>query len=124
MNQKVTMIIRIVFGLFCIFFGLNKFIGFMSFPPIPGDGQTLMNIYFSSGFLKLIGALEVVFGAGMVIGKYVPLSLTILIAIMFNAVVFHALHDTATIGGAILGLVLGIVLVYGYKDRFSSLLSA
>ncbi|MEM9545490.1 MAG: DoxX family protein [Bacteroidota bacterium] len=124
MNEKVVMGIRILFGVFCLIFGLNKFLGFIPFPPIDGDGGTLMSIYFTSGFLKIIGVLEIVFGLALIINKYVPLSLTILIAIMFNAFIFHALHDMAGIGGAVLGMILGLLLVYANKDRFKDLLSA
>jgi len=124
MNSKVTMGIRILFGLFCLIFGLNKFIGFMPFPPIPGDGGTLMTIYATSGFMKIIGVLEIVFGLALLLGKFVPLALTILGAIMFNAFLFHALHDMGNIAGAVIGCIMSLVLVYAYKDRFSSLLSA
>jgi len=123
MNAKVVMGLRILFGLFCLIFGLNKFIGFMPFPPIPGDGGTLMGIYATSGFMKIIGMLEILGGLALLVNKFVPLALTILIAIMFNAAIFHGLHDMANIGGAILGLILGLVLVYANKDRFSDLLS-
>jgi len=58
------------------------------------------------------------------LNKYVPLSLTFTVAIMFNAFLFHALHDMAGIGGAVLGMILGLLLVYIHKDRFSDLLSA
>ena len=124
MNAKVAMGIRILFGVFCLIFGINKFIGFMPFPEIPGDGGTLMGIYATSGFMKIIGVLEILGGLALLINKYVPLALTILVAIMFNAAVFHGLHDIKNIPGAILGLVLGLVLVYVNKDRFSDLLSA
>lgn len=125
MNPKVTTGLRVFFGLFCLLFGVNKFLGFMAFPEIPGDGGVLMGIYATSGFMKLIGLLEILGGLALVVGKYVPLALTILIAIMFNAVVFHLLHDDpANAVGAIIGLALGLALVYAYKERFSSLLSA
>lgn len=124
MNAKVKMGIRILFGLFCLIFGLNKFLGFMPFPTIPGDGGTLMGIYATSGFLKIIGVLEILGGLALLLNKYVPLALTILVAIMFNAAIFHALHDINNIPGAILGLILGLVLIYANKDRFSDLLSA
>lgn len=124
MNPKITMGIRILFGLFCLIFGINKFANFMAFPTIPGDGGTLMGIYATSGFMKIIGVLEIIGGLLLLVGKYVPLALTFMIAIMFNAAIFHALHDPANIVGALLGLILGLVLVYAYKDRFSSLLSA
>jgi len=124
MNSKITMGLRIVYGLFLLVFGINKFAHFMDFPPIPGDGGVLLGIYATSGFFSIIGVLEIIGGLALLAGKYVPLALTIAIAIMFNAVLFHGLHDIANIGGAILGMVLGLALVYAYKDRFTSLLSA
>lgn len=124
MNPKITIGIRILFGLFCLIFGLNKFAHFIPMPAIPGDGGTLMGIYATSGFMKIIGILEIVGGLLLLVGKYVPLALTLMIAIMFNAAIFHALHDPPAIVGALVGLVLGLILVYAYKERFSSLLSA
>ncbi|MEE9372936.1 MAG: DoxX family protein [Saprospiraceae bacterium] len=124
MNPKITMGIRILFGLLCLVFGLNKFLGFLEMPPISGDGGELMKIYFTSGFFKILGVLEILGGLALIAGKYVPLALTILLAIMVNAFIFHVLHNIGGIGAAALGLVLGLVLVYAYRDRFSSLLSA
>ena len=124
MNEKIVMGIRILFGIFCLIFGLNKFLNFMPFPLIEGDGGTLMGIYSTSGFFYLIGVLEALGGLALLVNKYVPLALTFLIAIMFNALVFHLLHHMAGIGGAALGLILGLILVYAYKERFTSLLSA
>ena len=124
MNDKVVMGIRILFGIFCLVFGLNKFLNFMPFPPLEGDAATLMTIYSTSGFFKIIGVLEIVFGLALILGKYVPLALTVLVAIMFNAFIFHALHDMGGIGGAVLGMLLSLILIYAHKDKFSDLLSA
>ncbi len=124
MNSKVTMGLRILFGIFCLVFGLNKFLNFLAFPEIPGDGGTLMGIYFTSGFLKIIGVLEILGGIALLANKFVPLALIIMTAIMFNALLFHALHDPANIAGAVLGYVLSLALVYAHKERFQSLLSA
>lgn len=124
MNHKVTTGLRIFFGLFCLFFGINKFVGFLEFPPIPGDGGTLLSIYASSGFLKIIGVLEILGGIALLIGRYVPMALIVMIAIMLNAAVFHALHDPGAIAGALVGLVMSLVLLYAYKTRFLSILSS
>ncbi len=124
MNSTVIMVLRILLGLFLLIFGINKFAGFMEMPAIPGDGGTLMGIYATSGFMSIIGALEIIAGLALLAGKYVPLALTFSVAIMFNAAVFHALHAMGGIGGAVVGLLLSLALVYAYKDRFKSLLSA
>ncbi len=122
--DKLPLAIRILLGLMMFVFGLNKFLDFMPPLVIPGDGGTLMGIYFASGFMKIIGGLEVVFGLALLLNKYVPLALTFLIAILFNATIFHLLHDIANIGPAIGALLMGLYLVYAHKPRFLSLLSA
>jgi len=124
MNDKVSMGIRIVLGIFMLVFGINKFAGFLPFPPMGEDATTLMGIYSSSGFLKIIGVFEVVFGIALLLNKYVPLALTILTAIMFNALLFHLLHDPKGAGGAAVALILCLAGIYKNKDRFKSLLSA
>jgi len=124
MNDKVKMGLRILLGVAMIVFGANKFGHFMPMPAPEGDWAVLMGALASSGFLKLIGVLEIVFGLLLVFGKYVPLSLAVIVAIMFNAAVLHGLLDPANITGALVFLILGLVLVYMNKERFSDLLSA
>lgn len=124
MNSKVTLVVRILLALFILLFGVNKFANFMPFPPVPGDGGILMGIYATSGFFGIIGALEIAAGLALLAGKFIPIALTIIIAIMVNAVIFHLLHEPATVMGSIIGLVLSLVLVFGYKDKFGTFLNA
>ena len=124
MNEKVTTAVRIIFGLFCLFFGINNFAQFIIFPTIPGDGGELLRIYVESGFMNLIGVMEILGGLALLLKKYIPLALTVLIAILFNATLFHVLHDPKNIAGALLGLIMGLILVYAYKVRFFSVMSS
>ena len=123
MNPTVFKIIRLLLGLFMAVIGLNKFLVFTEIPNPPGDGGILMQIYISSGFLKLIGILELLGGMALLLNKFVPVAITILTAIMFNATVFHILHDPSGIGPAALSLFLCLILVYAHKDRFNHFLS-
>lgn len=124
MNDKVKMGLRILLGVMMIVFGANKFGHFMPMPPPEGDWAVLMGSLGKSGFLSLIGVLEIVFGLLLVVGKYVPLALTIITAIMFNAAVLHGLYDPANIAGSIVFLVISLILIYLNKEKFTSLLSA
>jgi putative oxidoreductase len=124
MNQKVTLVVRILVGLMMVVFGANKFLNFMPQPTeIPEQMGALMGILMNSPFMTIIGVLEVLGGLGLILNKFVPLSLTVLIAVLFNAALFHLFFDPANVVGASVFLVLCLVLVYGYKDRFKSLLT-
>ncbi|MFK7799586.1 MAG: DoxX family protein [Aureispira sp.] len=124
MNSKVETVIRILFALSLLIFGLNKFFYFIPNPPIEGAGGELMNIYVTSGFMKMIGGLEVLVGISLLIQKFVPFFLTIIAAIMFNAVVFHILYDLAALGPAVAALIITLLHIYFNKSRFKDLLSA
>ena len=123
MEKIVFKILRILLGLFMVIIGINKFLEFIEIPNPPGDGGELMQIYITSGFLKLIGVLEFLGGITLLVNKFVPLALTFITAIMFNATVFHGLHDPSGIGGAAFCLSLSLVLVYANRERFKELLS-
>lgn len=124
MNSKVAMVLRILLALSLVIFGLNKFLNFIPNPPIEGTGGELITIYKASGFMKLIGGLEVLGGISLLANKFVPLSLTFIVAIMFNAMIFHILHAPAGLGNAVGALIVSLLLVYHNKARFTSLLSA
>ncbi|MEL6255983.1 MAG: DoxX family membrane protein [Bacteroidota bacterium] len=124
MKNTVWMIVRILLGLFMAIIGLNKFLVYIEIPNPPGDGGQLMGIYISSGFLKLIGLLELLGGIALLANRFVPLALTFITAIMFNATLFHAFHDLPGIGPAAFCLLLSLALVYHNKEDFSTLLKA
>ncbi len=123
MNPKLTLALRVLLGLFLLIFGLNKFLNFLPPFPMEGDFGVLMGVLFSSGFLSLIGVLEVLAGLALLAGKFVPLALIFSTAIMFCAAVFHLLLDPANVGGAVVGLLLSLILVYAFKPRFLSVVS-
>ena len=124
MKITVSKVLQLLLGLFMVTLGLNKFLVFIEIPNPPGDGGELIQIYITSGFLKLIGVLEFLGGLALLTNKFVPLALTFITAIMFNAFLFHALHDPAGIGGAAVAFLMSLALVYTHRDRFSSLLKA
>lgn len=124
MNDKVKTGLRIFFGVICVVFGLNPFLNFMPMPPMPGDAGTLMDIYHSSGFMKFISVFQILGGLGLIFGKYIGISLAFLVAIFFNATIFHAFHDMAGIGMAAFIFAFSLFLAYLNKEHFSSLFKA
>ena len=124
MNSKFKTGFRIFFGVICVIFGFNPFLHFMPIPPMPGDAGILNEIYQNSGFMKFIHVFQILGGLGLIFGKYISLSLTFIVAIFFNATIFHVFHDMAGVGMAAFMFVLSLVLVFLYKDKFASLFEA
>src|SRR4030095_13334167 len=121
-----TTIIRILLGLMFVVFGSNFFLNFIPMPPQPPD---LAGVYFkvfaASGYMYVVGALQLLSGLLLLIGRFVPLALTILAAMIFNIWTFHILIDPKGLFPmAIVAIVLELFLVWSYRDRFVGILRA
>ncbi len=125
MNSKVFMVLRILLGLFVLVFGLNKLVpgGFLPMPELAGDAGAYFGALISSKTLTLVAIVEVIAGLAIISNKFGALLTLILMSISVNAVLFHAVLDPGGIGGALVLLLLNIAVLYGYKDKYKSLLS-
>jgi uncharacterized membrane protein YphA (DoxX/SURF4 family) len=123
MNAKVVLVLRIVFGLFLTTFGLNKFLQFM---PMGEMGEAAGNFFgalMSTKTLMLVAIVEIAAGLSLLLNKYAALMMLILMSISINAVLFHATLEPGSIPGAIVLLVLNVVMLYAYKDKYKDLLN-
>lgn len=73
--------------------------------------------------LTLVAIIEIVAGLALIFNKFGALLALILMSISINAVLFHATLDPANIVGALILLVLNIIVLYGYKDKYKDLLN-
>jgi putative oxidoreductase len=120
----VTTIVRLLLGLAFTVFGLNFFLHFIPQPPPPpGLAGDFVKVFAASGFMYPVGAMQLLSGLLLLIGRFVPLALTILAAIIFNILVFHLTMDPAGVGPGIIVAVLWAFLFWSYRDRFIGLLS-
>ncbi len=124
MNSKVSMVIRIVLGLAVLFFGLNKFFHFME---PGGDMSEAAGNYFgaltATKTLTMVAIVEIAAGLALIFNKFGALMAVILMSVSVNATLFHATLDPGNIGPAAAMLVLNILVLYGYRDKYSGMLS-
>jgi uncharacterized membrane protein YphA (DoxX/SURF4 family) len=124
MNSKVFMVVRILLGLFLLVFGLNKFLNFL---PAPEGMSEAAGAYFSAlmsaKVLTLVGIVEVASGLALILNKYGALMAIILMSVSVNIVLFHITLDQGNIAPGLLVLVLNIITLYGYKDKYKDLLA-
>lgn len=124
MNSKVFSILRILLGVFVLIFGANKLYTFL---PSPEGLSEAAGAYFgalvSAKTLTLVGIVELLAGLALIFNKYGALFAIILMSVSVNAVLYHAVLDLGNIVPALVLLVLNVVALMGYKDKYKELLS-
>jgi len=81
-----------------------------------------LHAFFASGYAYVIGGLQVIAGLLLLIGRFVPLGLTILGAIIVNIWIFHLLMAPEGLPPGIIVTLLELFLVWRYRDAFAGIL--
>ncbi len=124
MNSKVSMVMRILLGLFVLIFGLNKFFHFIPMGEMPENIMSYFGALSSTHTLTVVALVEILAGVALIFNKYGALMALILMSVSVNAVLFHATLAPEGIGPALGLLVLNVLALVGYKDRYKDLLRA
>lgn len=117
-----TIIIRSLLGLVFAVFGSNFFLHFlpMQLPP-EALARNFMMALFAGHYQYVIGALQVAGGLLLLIGRRVPLGLTLLGPVIVNILCFHILMEPAGLPMAIIVALLALFLVWRYRENFAGL---
>ena len=102
-------------------FGLNGFLNFIPLPPPVGDGATFFGILFSTGYFKVIKAIEIICAILLLIPKTRALGLVLLMPIVINILLFELLVTKAP-GLSVLLFILAVAGLYLNRDKYSSML--
>jgi uncharacterized membrane protein YphA (DoxX/SURF4 family) len=118
-----TIIVRILLGFAFVFFGSNFFLHFLPTPPPPpGLAGDYIKVFVGSGYANVIGAMQLLCGLLLLIGRFVPLGLTILAAMIFNIWAFHVLMAPEGFPPALVVTLLELFLVWRYRESFAGIL--
>src|SRR6516164_6803457 len=122
--KTAIVIARILLGLMFVIFGSNFFLNFIPMPPPPpGLAGDYFKVFAASGYMYVVGTMQLLSGLLLLIGRFVPLALTILAAMIFNIWTFHILMDPQGLFlMAIVVMALELFLVSSYRDRFAGIL--
>lgn len=121
--KVLTIVARVLLGLGFVVFGSNAFFHFIpNPPPPPGLAGDFIKVFLASGYIYVIGGMQLLAGLLLLIGRFVPLGLTILGAIIFNILVFHGLVAPDSFPPAIVVTVLELFLVWQYRSAFAGIL--
>jgi putative oxidoreductase len=118
--MKIAVLVaRILLGLLFLVFGLNGFFHFIPMPPPAGLAGQYFGVLFVSHYLVLVFLLQVVGGALLLAGRYVPLALILLGPVLVNILMFHSLMAPEGLPMALLATVLWLIVFAGVRKAFT-----
>lgn len=122
MNLATT-IVRVLLGLVFVVFGLNGFLHFIPNMPMPDAAVSFFGGLAATGYmLPLLFAAQVLGGALLIVGLYVPLALALLAPVIVNIFFFHLFLARGGLPLAIVVVALELYLVWRYRDSFAPML--
>ncbi len=119
--KVVTIIARLLLGLVFVVFGSNAFLHFLPMPPMSGAAGDFIGAMNATGYLQAVAALQVIGGALLISGFYVPLGLTILGPIFVNILFFHIFIERSGLPMAIVVCLVGLFLAWRYGSAFAGI---
>jgi uncharacterized membrane protein YphA (DoxX/SURF4 family) len=121
--KYAIIIVRVLLGLMFAVFGSNAFLHFIPTPPLPpGDAGAFISALINSGYIYVIGGLEVAGGLCLLIGaRFVPLGLTLLGPVIVNIILFHIFLDHIANPIAIVASILALFLLWVYRFKFPAI---
>ncbi len=122
MKSKIFMTLRIVFGLFLLAVGFDKFFHFMPMGQMSAAAMDYFSALMSTNTLDVVAVIEIIAGISLLLNKYGALMMLVLLTVSVNTILFHAFLEPGSILRALALLVLNVVMLYNYKDRYESLL--
>jgi uncharacterized membrane protein YphA (DoxX/SURF4 family) len=118
---------RILMGLMFFVFGLNGFFNFIPPPstPIPEPAMDFIGALMKTGYMfQLIKGTEVLVGLLLLLNRFVPLALALIMPIIVNIVLFHTRLAPSGAAMTFVILALELYLAWSYRNVFRPMLAA
>ena len=87
-------------------------------PEMSGPAGDFIGSMAISGYLKVIAAFQIAGGALLLIGRYVPLGLTLLGPVIVNIVLYHLFMDQSGLMMAAIVSAVALFLLWRYRTAF------
>lgn len=121
-SKILPLVVRFLIGAIFVVFGANKLLHFIPQPPLPAAAVPFITGLVASGYmLTTLAIVEVIAGALLISGRFVPLALTILAPIIVNIALFHTVLAPAP-GMVMFLLAAELYLAWVYREAFRGLL--
>ena len=121
--MKIAEVIaRVLLGLVFVVFGSNAFLHFIQMPPMSGPAGDFINAMIITGYVKVVGFCQVAGGLILLIGRYIPLGLTLLGPVIVNILCYHIFLNHEGWQLATVVAVLALFVLWRHRANFAGLL--
>ena len=120
--KVVEIIARVLLGLVFVVFGSNDFFHFIQLPPESGPAGDFIGAMVATGYVKVVGFCQVAGGLILLIGRYIPLGLTLLGPVIVNILCFHIFLNHEGWQMATVVAVLTLFVLWRHRANFAGLL--
>ncbi|AWH84196.1 DoxX protein [Flavobacterium album] len=122
MNSQFTKIVRILLGLILVAFGINKLYAFIPLPQPSPEAASFMESLADTGYiLTIVAIFEILIGLMLLIKKWVPFVLLLLVPLSLNILLFHIFLDVPAIATALLVVIMNGILLYKHRQKYKPL---
>jgi len=117
---------RVAMGLPLFVVGLNAFVPFIPQPtaPIAPAAAAFVGALAASGYmLQIIGGTQLIVGALLLSGRFVPLALALFAPFIVNSIAFHTVLEPSGLPFASIFLIIELGLVRHYWQAYRPMLA-
>lgn len=118
----LEIIARVLVGLVFVVFGSNAFFHFINAPMPMGEAGNFLSALIDTGYVKVVGFCQVAGGLLLLIGRYIPLGLTLLGPVIVNILCFHIFLEHQGWQIAVVVTALTLFVLWRHRANFAGLL--
>jgi putative oxidoreductase len=119
--KYAIIIARVPLGLVFAVFGSNAFLHFIPMPPMQGQAGAFIGALINSGYVYVVAILQLIGGLLLLVGRFIPLGLTLLGPVIVNIMLYHIFFDPKGMPIAIIISILALFLLWACRDKFPAI---
>ncbi len=121
--RYAILIARILLGLAMVAAGVMNILH-LNKQSMPGDPGLFVSILTTHGYMTVVALVMLVGGLLLLVGRFVPLGLTLLGPVIVNIFLFHAFLAPSGLPIALLLVLIELFLIFAYRLAFRGIFSA
>lgn len=119
--KHVVTVCRLLLGIIFLGAGINGYLVLFGIEPVFPTSPKAMEFLGDGYLLAMEKAIEIVAGILLIVGRFVPLAVAMLLPLVVNILAFHIFVDHELLLLAIVVTVLEVILLWNKREHYKGL---